>query len=149
LSVTSSVKLNGVLTIMFANPIVPQLGDSFQIVTAGKGLTGQFTQIVAPTLGWGLGWSVLYTSNAATLQVVQQPSSGGPLEYLNRWRQSFGVNAAADLDGDGDTDGNDLLIWQRQLVGSSSASARAVPEPTTLGLIFFAAAIVGATRRLP
>lgn len=53
-----------------------------------------------------------------------------------------------DFDGDGDVDGHDFLVWQRNPgvgslsdwqnfygAGSSVATAAAVPEPTTLGLI--------------
>jgi len=32
---------------------------------------------------------------------------------LAKWRADFGVNANSDADFDGDSDGNDLLIWQR------------------------------------
>jgi arylsulfatase A-like enzyme len=35
---------------------------------------------------------------------------------LDIWQASFGVNAAGDADGDGDTDGRDFLIWQRQFI---------------------------------
>ncbi|MDZ4657509.1 MAG: hypothetical protein SH868_08000 [Bythopirellula sp.] len=39
------------------------------------------------------------------------------------WRNAFGSSAAGDLDQDGDTDGRDLLIWQRsipELVGDTN-----------------------------
>ena len=32
---------------------------------------------------------------------------------LTFWRASFGVDDGADADGDGDTDGADLMLWQR------------------------------------
>ena len=52
------------------------------------------------------------------------------------WQTSFGVNGGADADDDGDTDGRDYLIWQRNLGRtwsslSSLASLAAVPEPNT------------------
>lgn len=47
-----------------------------------------------------------------------------------------------DLDGDDDSDGNDLLIWQRN-VGSA---ASAIPEPSALALIVIAAVGMAARR---
>ena len=52
---------------------------------------------------------------------------------LTAIKSSFGINAGGDADGDLDTDGNDLLIWQRQL-GPIPAST-AVPEPSTIGML--------------
>jgi hypothetical protein len=48
------------------------------------------------------------------------------------WRSSFGATNGANADGDGDSDGNDFLIWQRNVgAGASTATAAAVPEATT------------------
>lgn len=33
---------------------------------------------------------------------------------LTRWQQSYGLHSGGDADGDGDTDGRDFLLWQRQ-----------------------------------
>ena len=59
-----------------------------------------------------------------------------------------------DANSDGDVDGNDFLVWQAHFgisVGGGSASAAAVPEPSTIilslvGLAFFGA-YVGFRRR--
>lgn len=69
-------------------------------------------------------------------------------------KASLGTSAGGDLDGDLDTDGNDILLWQRN-VGNQSASgsflptgivryatgvgASIVPEPATAGLAAAAA----------
>jgi hypothetical protein len=52
------------------------------------------------------------------------------------WKASYHVTPGGDADGDGDTDGADFLLWQKQL-GSSSAQAAAaiVPEPAACGLL--------------
>ena len=50
---------------------------------------------------------------------------------LGIWKDSFGPSALGDADGDLDSDGQDFLLWQRQLTGSGIS---AVPEPTTLYL---------------
>ena len=72
---------------------------------------------------------------------------------LTLFRQRFGNTAAplADADNDGDTDGNDFLLWQRN-VGNSIpvvAAGGAVPEPSTLVLVALsaAAALSGGRRR--
>lgn len=56
---------------------------------------------------------------------------------LDIWKSSFGKNRGGDADGDGDTDGRDYMIWQRQASGRSAVAAAAnltVPEPG-LGLL--------------
>ena len=58
---------------------------------------------------------------------------------LTEWQDDFG-NTGSDADGDGDTDGADFLVWQRNFTGNSlaiSASSISVPEPHTLLLLFF------------
>ena len=58
---------------------------------------------------------------------------------LAQWKGDFGVNPDSDADNDGDTDGNDFLIWQRNYgMGAATASAGAVPEPTGASLIALA-----------
>jgi hypothetical protein len=66
-----------------------------------------------------------------------------------------------DFDVDGDVDGNDFLVWQRNQsvgnladwrahfgVGGASPAADAVPEPSSLALaLACAAAVAGAGRR--
>jgi hypothetical protein len=60
------------------------------------------------------------------------------------WRDAFGEDALGDADGDLDSDGEDFLIWQRQLTG---AGISAVPEPMTLYLASFALLAGWAKRR--
>ncbi|MEM8946608.1 MAG: hypothetical protein AAGD11_15655 [Planctomycetota bacterium] len=54
---------------------------------------------------------------------------------LQRWETVFGldqsaVNSLADADLDGDTDGNDFLMWQREFSDESLLA----PEPATIAL---------------
>jgi hypothetical protein len=55
---------------------------------------------------------------------------------LVEWRSDFGVDDGSDADGDIDSDGEDFLIWQRQLGRTSAASlsSSALPEPATAWL---------------
>jgi hypothetical protein len=89
------------------------LGQSLEILTAFGGIHGGFTSLVGPVLAPGLAWSVQYKPSSVLVNVVQDAGSGGPVAFLTRWKQSFGVDAGGDADADGDTDGDDFLKWQR------------------------------------
>ncbi len=55
---------------------------------------------------------------------------------LAKWIGDFGMTDGSDADSDGDSDGQDFLIWQRQLGAMGVTSkARAMPEPSTLILL--------------
>lgn len=68
---------------------------------------------------------------------------------LATWAASYGMNAAADTDRDGDTDGADFLAWQRQFTGAFGelTGATVVPEPSALGLLVVGNLLVLAGRR--
>ncbi len=71
---------------------------------------------------------------------------------LDAWSETFGQLSAglpADAFDDGDVDGHDFLIWQRQLGNNFSATAdvHAVPEPRNLWLAAFGALYVAAACR--
>jgi hypothetical protein len=55
---------------------------------------------------------------------------------LGKWQAGFGMNAGSDADQDGDSDGADFLVWQRQLgSGAATAALRAVPLVAVVGYI--------------
>ena len=64
---------------------------------------------------------------------------------LLAWKNGFGTNGNAthsqgDADADSDVDGNDFLLWQRAVNGSSlTVVSTSVPEPSSLALVVFAA----------
>ena len=58
---------------------------------------------------------------------------------LVQWQSDYGVNGDSDADGDGDTDGADFLAWQRNFGATTSTSALAVPEPSSLITLLLAA----------
>jgi hypothetical protein len=61
---------------------------------------------------------------------------------LGRWKTAFSLTAAGDADGDLDSDGEDFLIWQRQLA-TPGGGISAVPEPAAAALAgMFALALV-------
>jgi hypothetical protein len=128
LAMTRFAFLDGTLEVTLANGFVPSVGNMFTfITTAANGVFGEFENLQLPG---GFQWDVDYLSNSVVLKVV-------------------GLGSAGDFDGDGDVDGRDLLVWQRNPsvgnladwqanfgIGSLSAVS-AVPEPTSLFLMAF------------
>ena len=53
---------------------------------------------------------------------------GVDADDLARWLVGFGRNASGDANADGDSTGDDLLIWQRQ---AAANAVTAIPEPAT------------------
>jgi hypothetical protein len=61
------------------------------------------------------------------------------------WQTHSGIDGWADADLDGDSDGEDFLVWQRRL--SAAPTQSAVPEPASAALILAAVISAAATRR--
>jgi hypothetical protein len=120
-------------------------------------------QLLVTSLGFGPTSGAVYRVNPET--GARSVLLGGdfnedgivdPLDFT-QWQASYGVDALADADFDGDSDGNDFLAWQRGLGRTTApdlfspsafvvydaplASGR-IPEPASAAL---AAAVLGAT----
>jgi T5SS/PEP-CTERM-associated repeat protein len=103
----------------------------------------------------GLSWNVSYADNKVTLSVTGMAQFAADFNHdgkvtgadLAKWKTEFGMNASSNADGDSDSDGNDFLIWQRQLGsgGPAVASVASVPEPT--GMLLLAMSAVPLLRR--
>ncbi|MCC6492868.1 MAG: hypothetical protein IT424_07590 [Pirellulales bacterium] len=143
IEVAGAASLGGVLEVSLAGGFVPQIGQTFRLLTAAGGLTGAFTTEMLPGLADGLSWNVQYAPTAVTLSVAPGPSADfnddGQVDAsdLTAWEDGFGTAGGAtpgqgDANGDGAVDGRDFLAWQRQLGTSPAAAvaAAAVPEPS-------------------
>jgi hypothetical protein len=67
---------------------------------------------------------------------------------LAQWKGDFGVNGLSDANNDGDSDGADFLIWQRNL-GTGvpvNAAATPVPEPASFALVVAIGVLWGSRR---
>jgi hypothetical protein len=110
------------------------------IFSTGAASTERFLRSTFPTLASGLNWSTSQLHNIGVLSV--------------------GAGLASDFDFGGDVDGRDFLVWQRDhgignltdwqtnygMVAPLSAASTAVPEPTSLLLVFAAALYCGCRR---
>jgi hypothetical protein len=133
LAVSGDVTIDGALQLSVANPAGFAAGFTIPIITAASGRSGVFSSFTAPALAGSLTWALQYTATGVVAGVVDMTNFvGGPFDYYAQWRQSFGSDAAADLDGDGDTDGVDLLTWQRGAFIATTPSLTVVPEPASL-----------------
>ncbi|RMF82352.1 MAG: hypothetical protein D6744_06125 [Planctomycetota bacterium] len=113
LVVQGDAALAGALRVLPIDGFVPQLGQSFVILTAG-GLSGTFAEVTGPG-----AWSVDYSNARVTITVQQTPDPGldgdcdvdlGDLALLLADFGCSGDGCPGDLDGDGDTDFTDLAV---------------------------------------
>ncbi len=164
--VGDDVALAGALQVLLVNlgggTFDPAVGDTFEIIRAADILSGTFSSVNVPTLTGGKKWAIQYSPQYASLAVVTGLSADFDHNNvvnsadLTIWRSWVGMNPQGDADLDGDTDGSDLLLWQRQLglrlLPSSVAAAAAIPEPASALLLAVAVAsargLQGRRRRL-
>jgi hypothetical protein len=138
LAMTRFAFLDGTLEVTLANGFVPSVGNMFTfITTAANGVFGEFESLQLPG---GFQWDVDYLSNSVVLKVI-------------------GLGSAGDFDGDGDVDGRDFLVWQRNpSIGNLSdwqanfgngslRAVTAVPEPARVLLMAFASVALSWRRR--
>jgi hypothetical protein len=152
--VTGELTLAGELSVSLLGGFSPAAGHSFNILDWGA-LSGQFEAINLPLLT-GLAWdaSQLYTTGVLSLVAAASADFNGDYVInagdLAEWKGDFGVNGHSDADGDGDSDGADFLVWQRQLSGGLAvfASSAAVPEPTAPTLLCAGLLMMRSRRRL-
>jgi hypothetical protein len=117
--------LGGTLEVTFTGGFTPSVGNMFIFLTATEAVEGTFDQLLLPA---GFQWQVDYLAKSVVLKVL-------------------GLGTPGDFDGDGDVDGRDFLVWQRNPavgaladwqanygVGGLSALS-AVPEPDGFVLV--------------
>jgi T5SS/PEP-CTERM-associated repeat protein len=168
LQVNGSATLGGTLAVSLIDPtggtnvFMPQVQDTFNILTAVGGLGGTtFTQELLPTLSGALYFDVFYDSQFVRLTVRAFPGDynhNGVVDAADYvvWRKTYSgpnvppVSLDADGDLDGDVDQHDYAVWREYFgqvydtpaAGAGSASADAsIPEPAGLVLLALACCV--------
>jgi autotransporter-associated beta strand protein len=114
------------------------------------GATGSGATHIDNTRFLGLG--VIEVMNPTLVNLLPGDFNGDKIVNeldLAKWKLEAGYGGGADADYDGDSDGNDLLIWQRNLGQSipGVAVAATVPEPGVMVLAAMALVAGAAARR--
>jgi hypothetical protein len=95
IDVVGEVTLEGDLVVTLLSDgneaFVPQVNDSFQILSATQGINGQFASVDLPQLPWNLDWQIEYSTNVVTLSAL----------------------TTGDFNKDGLVDAADLVVWEK------------------------------------
>jgi T5SS/PEP-CTERM-associated repeat protein len=139
--VSGTASLAGTLAVSFASGYAPNSGDTFRVLNSAAGVSGTFSSLTLPPIAVGLSWTIVYAANSVTLAVVpgiagdyNQNGVVDAADYVV-WRKGFGTTYTQ----------NDYNVWRAHFgqtagSGSGATASAAVPEPTTLVLLMFAAA---------
>jgi hypothetical protein len=106
LDVEGDVALGGDLALSLLNDFVPELGQTFEVMTFTS-RTGEFDTLTGTSLGNGLGLDPTYTDTSVILTVVED-SNVPPVAEDDSATTEEGMAVVVDvLDNDSDPDGND------------------------------------------
>jgi hypothetical protein len=158
LKVGDNATLDGLLEVVLFGGFTPGIGDSFDIITAGTGLSGVFGSILFPAIP-NIGLGISYATNAATLNagLIGDLDNDGFVGItdlnivLGAWNNNVtaGVWIMGDPTGDGFIGIEDLNVvlgnWNAGTPPLTQALSR-IPEPG-LGSLIAAGTLSLATRR--
>jgi hypothetical protein len=142
IDVAGIAHLADTLEVRLANDFQPQGGETYAVVMAAGGLDGTtFGSEILPDLADGLSWSVDYSANAVTLEVLGSSLvlgdvngdgvvNGLDVDPFVEVLLSGPYDAAADMNQDEVVNGLDVDPFVVAVVGGGAAQA--VPEPSGL-----------------
>lgn len=156
--VVGAAQLSGTLQVSLQSGFAPQVGNSFELLSATEGIGGHMSLRPESDLPPGMNWQLAIDDNRLLLNVVAAPLLGdynfdGSVDAADYtvWRDARqSGNLAADGNNDGSVDNGDLDIWKAHFGTTSGggSSALAVPEPTACLLVLAIFAAGTMTRRL-
>jgi hypothetical protein len=152
LAIDGSAAISGAIQVTLIDEFTPIAGDSFAILTAAAGVSGEFTSGMLPSLV-DLQWQLEYDANAVLLHVTltgdyNRDGTVNAADYTV-WRNSLnqsGLALAADGHSDGVITQLDYEVWKANYGNTAGSGAgreisENVPEPSTVMLIFVSAVI--------
>jgi T5SS/PEP-CTERM-associated repeat protein len=132
LTIAGAASLSGALDVSLLDGFVPDIGQSFEILTAAGGISGTFDATNFPTLPSGLQLNLTYQPTSVLLSVA---------------------GVSGDYNFDAHVDAADYVLWRKGLggnyntwrtnfgessAGNGSAASSNAPEPTSILLALVA-----------
>jgi cyclophilin family peptidyl-prolyl cis-trans isomerase len=162
LNTTGTAVINGTLNVSLLSGFEPTPGDSFTLITAAGGVSGQFTTLNLPSITTGSVWDLEVGQNSVVLSTAYADyNHNGVVDAIDyaRWRDTLGETVApftaADGNGNGMIDSGDFDVWRDNLsnvnggAGSSGLASRALPEPGGAALLMTGLILLAFEGRLP
>ena len=144
LLVSDEVSLSGSLEITTIDNFPPTLGDTFEIITATGGVTGEFDNVTLPGAGYELRYSPTAVTVIATSGLAGDYNNDGIVDAADYtvWRNALTAGATELLNDStpGTVDESDFSYWRAhfgQSLGSGAGADEnaAVPEPASALLL--------------
>ena len=145
-----TVQLDGTLDVALLGGFTPTGGDTFELLTASGGITGQFTALSLPTLSDGLAWGLAQSTSSLSLTVgiAGDYNADGLVNAADYvvWKNNNHTNKLLPNDATpGIVDQSDYQAWKANfgsIAGSGSLGEAAIPEPATFLLTVLSLAAV-------
>lgn len=141
LLVDGSAMLGGILQVNLLNGFLPSFGDSYLLLEAVAGLSGEFANTILPGLTNGLKWRLEYSPLQVRLLVQLQSGGTVPGDYNGDnvvdaadyvvWRNALGSMSmlGADGDGDGIVDQDDYVVWRANFGATAAGGGGTITLP--------------------
>ncbi len=126
------------------------VGKSLRLIDAVGGITGQFSDVVLPTLAVGGQWALNYDSTGVTLKHESGALTPSSADFNHDdiidgadfllWQANYGgAGPEGDADFNHAVDDFDLAIWQSEFGQNPTLEGiTAVPEPSGFALAVLA-----------
>ncbi|HEY3392272.1 MAG TPA: PQQ-dependent sugar dehydrogenase [Lacipirellulaceae bacterium] len=155
--VGGTAKLHGNLDVSLVGNFQPSHGDVYEVLSAGGGVSGNFTSATLPSLANDLAWRVVYDEFAVQLLVALSgdydvDGAVTAADYVS-WRNTLGSTSqlAADGNGNGSIDDGDYQLWRSNFGATVQTNGGNetlnIPEATGSVLLMLGALHFGAWRR--